>query len=336
MQNPSVSLVSVVIATYNSARFIGQALKSVLSQTYDRYEVIVVDDGSTDNTQEVLREFEAWIQYLYQENHGPSAARNAGIRLAKGDYICFLDADDQWSPNKLESQLAFLEDHSNIGLVFSDEEEISTPGTMRHSLLASSSFYSDLIDQTPLHDAFRKLLIENFIPTSTVMVRKACFATAGLFDESLRVVEDRDLWLRMAAHFEIACLPLVLGKKLEHEANISTNSELNLRSRIKVWRKMRRLYPNLTPVAIISGLMAEAYLQLGYILAAKEQRKEARQAGISSLTCAIRRTLMNGSADVPLPAYNWSLGLGLLPLTLLGWSRTRSLRRFTTSLLWKS
>ncbi len=226
MKSDPASLVSVVIPTYNSGRFIAQAIRSVLGQTYARYEVIVVDDGSTDETKDVLREFDGHSRYLYQDNRGPSAARNAGIRLARGEYICFLDADDIWAPNKLEVQLTFMEQHPDIGLVFSDEEEVSAEGDIRPSLLAQSRFYSDLVSQKPLQDAFRKLLIENCIPTSTVMVRKACFAKAGLFDESLMVVEDRDMWLRIAADFGIACLPLILGKKREHQRNISANSEL--------------------------------------------------------------------------------------------------------------
>lgn len=336
MQDSFAPLVSVIIATYNSSKFIGEAVRSVLSQTYSKYEVIVVDDGSTDETKDVLREFEGSIRYVYQTNRGPSAARNAGIRLAQGEYICFLDADDIWAPKKLELQLSFLEEHPGIGLVFSDEEDMALQGGMIHSVLAKRTFYSDLLGQTPLQDAFEKLLIENFILTSTVMVRKACFAEAGLFDESLRVVEDRDLWMRIGAHCGIGFLPLILGKRREHEANISANSELNLRSRIRVWTKAQRQFPGLASRKVISALMADAHLELGYTLAAKDQWKEARKAGIRSLAFASRRALTRRSADASLPAYNWTLGLGLLPLTFLGWSTTRSLWRFTSSLLRKS
>ena len=335
MENVPTSLVSVVIPTYNSGRFIAQAIQSVLDQSYARYEVIVIDDGSTDETKDVLREFDGRIRYLYQANRGPSAARNAGIRLARGEYICFLDADDIWTPNKLEVQLTFMEQHPDIGLVFSDEEEISAEGDICQSLLAQSRFHSDLVSQKPLQDAFRKLLIENRIPTSTVMVRKACFAKAGLFDESLRVVEDRDMWLRIAANFGIACLPLILGKKREHEGNISTNSELTLRSRIEVWKKARRQFSSVVSASIISALLAKTHLQLGYILLAKDQRKEARQIGIRSLAYAIRHTVMSGSSDKSLPPFQWRLAMGLLPLTFFRWSMMQSLWRVTKGLLRK-
>ena len=320
-------LVSVIIPTHNAGKFIAQALQTVLDQTYAQYEVTVVDDGSTDETKDILREFDGSIRYLYQDNRGPSAARNAGIRIAQGDYICFLDADDLWVPNKLESQIAFFEEHADIGLVFSDEEEISTHGTTRHSRLARSRFCSDLVGHAPVRTAFQKLLIENFIPTSTVMIRKECFAKAGLFDQTLTVVEDRDLWLRIAAHFEIACLPRVLGKKLEHERNISGNSQLNLCSRLKVWQKMRREFPHLTPRIVVKGLSAEAYLQLAYILAAKDERRQARAAAIRSLGCAIWQILPVGLDRSAIPPYDWRLAAGFLPIALLGFSAARSLRR---------
>src|SRR5882762_2853867 len=209
--------VSVIIPTYNSGRFIVQAVQSVLDQTYRQFEIIVIDDGSTDATKDILRDFDGYIRYFYQENRGPSAARNAGIEIAGGDYICFLDADDIWMPNKLAVQLAFMAQYDDIGLVFSDEEEVDLDTGLHRSILAKTGFRSDIVSQIPMQDAFKKLLIENFIPTSTVMARTTCFIKAGLFDESLRVVEDRDMWLRIAAYFTIACVPVILGKKRAHE-----------------------------------------------------------------------------------------------------------------------
>ena len=171
-------------------------------------EIIVVDDGSTDATKDILREFNGHIQYCYQENCGPSAARNTGIKIARGDYICFLDADDIWMPNKLEIQLAFMKQYDDISLVFSDTEEVDLDKGLHRSILAKMAFRSDIISQIAIQDAFTKLLIENFIPTSMVIARKQCFAKAGLFDEGLRVTEDRDMWLRIAACFKIACVAI--------------------------------------------------------------------------------------------------------------------------------
>src|SRR5262249_48650237 len=167
---------------------------------------------------------------------------------------------------------------------------------------------------------------ENFILTSTVMVRKACFVKAGLFDENLRVVEDRDMWLRIAANFEIACLPLLLGRKQDHQSNISKNGELTLWSRIKVWKNAQHQFPDLTSASLLNALLADAYLHLGYILLAKDRRKEACLASLRSLTYAVRH-VVKGSVDRSSPPYRWFLGLALPPLTMLGWPVARSLSR---------
>jgi glycosyltransferase involved in cell wall biosynthesis len=320
-------LVSVIIPTYNSEKFIVQSIHSVLAQTHQRYEIIVVDDGSTDETKDVLHEFGGRIQYVYQQNRGPSAARNTGIKIAQGEYLCFLDADDVWTPHKLEVQLAFMEQHHDIGLVFSDESGINEDGILNKSLVAKSMFHAELVSQVPIREAVRKLLIENFIPTSTVMARKNCVARVGLFDESLRVAEDRDMWSRIAADCSIGYLPLIVGQKRAHQHNISNNSELTLRSRIKIWENARHRFSNCTPSLFLNNLLADAHLQLGYILLAKNQRKEARQAGLRSLAYAVRHVAMRGTQDKSLPTYRWFHGVSLILFTFMGWPITQSLWR---------
>src|SRR5207249_11176371 len=110
-------MVSVVIATYNCRRYVGEAVESALAQSYQPIEVIVVDDGSTDGTAEELRPFKDRIRYLVQANQGPAAARNHGIRAARGEYVAFLDADDLWAPSKIEKQVAAMEKSDKIGVV---------------------------------------------------------------------------------------------------------------------------------------------------------------------------------------------------------------------------
>ena len=320
-------LISVIIPAFNSGQFIAQAVQSVLDQTYHHFEVIVIDDGSTDTTKDVLREFNGHIRYCYQENRGPSAARNTGIAMAEGEYICFLDADDIWMPNKLEVQVAFMAQHDDIGLVFSDEEEVGLDMGQHRSILAQTLFRSDIVTQTPMQNAFKKLLVENFIPTSMVMVRRTCFGKAGLFDESLRVVEDRDMWLRIAAYFKIACIPVILGKKRVHESNISKGTELTLRCRVDVWGNAHRRFPQLTPAAIMHNLMADAYLQLGYLLLTKGQRQDARRAALKSLAHASRAVFMRTSLHTFLPSYRWFLAIWLLLFTFMSWPMTQLLWR---------
>src|SRR5207247_5047091 len=119
-----------------------------------------------------------------------------------------------------------------------------------------STFYAGIVSQIPLRDAFRKLVVENFIPTSSVMVRKECLLKAGLFDEALQNAEDRDMWLRVSADSGIACLPQVLAKKRSHGTNISTRTELTLTSRVTVWDKARRQHPTLVPGSLYNCLLA--------------------------------------------------------------------------------
>ena len=336
MQKPTgnmpLPLVSVVIPTYNSAQFVGDAVKSVLEQTYSRHEIIVVDDGSTDNTKEVLQLFGERIQYIHQENRGPSAARNTGIRLAKGAYICFLDADDLWLPGKLEVQVSFMERHKDVGLVLSDHEEFDSTGVVLESFIAAKKFRSELTLPGLVEKPFSKLVAENFISTPTVIIRRECFEKAGLFDETLRSVEDRDLWLRIAANYDIACLPMVVCRRRLHGSNISFEQELSMTSRIKTLEKNRRCFPELAAPAIWHRQLGDAYCQLSYIRLEKNQRVRALQACLKSLRHGMNLVLASGSLN----AYPWLLSAGAIPSALLGWKLSRYLWRTTSSLLEKS
>ncbi len=119
------SIVSVIIPAYNAEQFISQAIQSVVEQTYQSQEIIVADDGSTDKTGDILKEFDHKVRCIYQEKQGPSAARNANIKVWQGKYICFLDADNLWTSEKMDMQLSFLASKSDIALVFSNHEEFN-------------------------------------------------------------------------------------------------------------------------------------------------------------------------------------------------------------------
>jgi len=322
-ENQSRPSVSVVIPTYNSGRFVADAITSVLEQTCPPCEIIVVDDGSTDSTEKVLRCFNGKIKYLRQANLGPSAARNAGINAAQGEYICFLDADDLWVPQKLELQVSFMEAHRDVGILVSDHEEFNSLGVTLDSFLGAKKFSSELRLTGPIHDAFMKLVIENFVSTPTVMLRKMCLDKSGLFDESLRSVEDRDLWLRIAANFKLACLPKVVCKRRLHNSNVSKEYEPSMRGRIKVLEKNRKLFSNLAPRAIWQSQLADAYCQLSYICLEKNQRAEAIKAALTSLTHALAQIFTGGS----FASYPWMLGIGAIPASLMGWRVSQRLWR---------
>jgi len=188
-ENP---LVSVIIPAYNAAEFIGETLDSVFAQTFTRYEVIVINDGSPDTEalEQVLQRYPANLRYIKQENQGAAAARNTGIRAANTECVAFLDADDTWLPEFLEKQMDFLE-RSNADFVFCDALLVGdTPLSGRTFMQVDPSRGA----VTPEN----LLSIKVSVLTSTVVSRKAPIMEVGLFDEKIRRGHDFDLWLRLA------------------------------------------------------------------------------------------------------------------------------------------
>jgi hypothetical protein len=237
-------------------------------------------------------------------------------------------------PEKLARQTAFMAAHPEIGLLLADATESHGEVVLKPSILATMRAGADAVAQVPIEEAFRKLLIENFVPTSSVMLRRLCVATTGLFDVTLQNVEDREMWLRVAAHFPIACLPQVLVRKRSHDANISARTEVALRARIRVWQRCRERFPALAPAALCNQLLATTYQELGYILLAKGEGRDARRCALASMNCAARAV----AATRSLFPYRWLLSITLLPLSFVRWRfvevlwqlRNAVLRRTTT------
>jgi glycosyltransferase involved in cell wall biosynthesis len=187
-------LVSVIIPTYNRADYLKLALKSVLEQTYKNIEVIVVDDGSMDNTAEVVADFnDPRIKYFYQKNTGlPAATRNRGLREASGEYIAFLDSDDLWLPEKLEIQVDYLRNQPDYHLAYSNAWIIDETGARKGLIMDLELFKEGKI--------FKDLVKYNFIPQLTVLMKRKVFDEIKFFNEdpALRAVEDYEYWLRVA------------------------------------------------------------------------------------------------------------------------------------------
>jgi glycosyltransferase involved in cell wall biosynthesis len=185
-------MISVIIPTYNSEKYIKEALDSVIYQTYKNIEIIVVDDGSTDQTYEILQPYidRNGIKYVYQENSGPALARNQGITNATGDFVAFLDADDIWLPHFLEKLYERLYYNNDIGFVYCDNYYVDEQKKYIENYIRETRKYSGNI--------CTNLLCEHFILTPSVLIRKKCFDVIGLFDESLRVGEDYEFFLRLA------------------------------------------------------------------------------------------------------------------------------------------
>lgn len=234
-------LVSVIIPTYNPGKYIFRSLESVLQQTYSPVEIIVVDDGSTINCETILGEYISAnkIRYVKKENGGPSSARNRGISSAKGEYICFLDDDDNWYPNKLETQLKALGE-KNCSLVLCDSDEVNFISNIK------TRHHVDLpVNKT---DAIRKIYageVTGF--TSGILVRKAVLA-AVIFDEELERREDQFFLMHCIKNFDYCCLdvPLYTRNKREAGLSVSVTPKVLLDNMFVLEKKCRWEFPFLT------------------------------------------------------------------------------------------
>lgn len=211
------NLVSVIIPTYNFAKYVCEAVDSVLKQTYKNFELILVDDGSTDNTLERLKQYGNRISYLYQENKGLASARNKGIKASCGIYIAFLDADDIWLPKKIERQIEILEKDQTVSIVgcgcyFVDDDGI----------IIGKKFGNT---ETSRNILLQDLMIRNVMTGSGsgVIVKKDCFDKVGFFDESLKSTEDRDMWARIIKYYNAAFVHEPLIKIRLRRNSLSTN-----------------------------------------------------------------------------------------------------------------
>lgn len=223
--------VSVVLPTYNRAGLLARAIDSVLGQTFKSYELIVVDDGSTDHTQHLLAAYAGRLTILRQPNRGVSTARNRGITAASGDLIALLDSDDYWLPRKLERQAAFFDDHPDALICQTEELWIRNgvrvnPGR-RHAKTGGMIFEKSL----PLC----------MVSPSAVMFRRTLLDEVGLFDESLPACEDYDLWLRITWKYPVHLIQEALTvKRGGHDDQLSRMPELDrlrIRALVKILRQ---------------------------------------------------------------------------------------------------
>lgn len=204
--------VSVVIPTYNRAHFLGQAVRSVLDQTFGDFELIVIDDGSTDKTQDALRDVgDKRVRVLARDHGGISAALNEGIRVARGVYIARLDSDDLWLPHMLASLVPVLDRCPEIGAVYAETQEIDEE---RNPL----PFGRGIPERFP-GESLRSLLYEDYTASITTVIRRSCFACVGFYDESLKTGEDWDLALRIARRYRFAYVDVVVAQARHHEGN---------------------------------------------------------------------------------------------------------------------
>jgi glycosyltransferase involved in cell wall biosynthesis len=215
-------VVSIIMPTYNRAEFISAAISSVLRQTYESFELIVIDDGSTDETAQVIRSFtDQRVLFVRQANHGRSAARNRALGMARGRYIAFLDSDDEYLPDKLSLQVAYMDRHPDIGMIYTSAQCINAAGEpldgYDYVATAQGNIYRDIAFFRPVT-----------ITLPTVMLRREVLDIVGLFDVAMERFEDTDLWRRIAKRFRIGVIESPTCRLRTHTTNIliSQNPEL--------------------------------------------------------------------------------------------------------------
>jgi glycosyltransferase involved in cell wall biosynthesis len=225
-------MISIIIPSYNREKTIGRALESVLAQTYQDWEVIVMDDGSRDQTEAVIAGYsrDQRIRYFKQANAGPVVARNNAVKYAQGELLAFLDSDDEWLPEKLEKQLAVLSQHNKPVLVIGNYIYVNEKNEQL------GEFYGV---KTVPHSGFvlKYLLADNFVLTSSVLMPRALFLEQGGFDEKLNLIigEDHEFWLRLAGNIEFYYVvePVVLYRV--HSVQLT-------KQKIKIYTSISKLY----------------------------------------------------------------------------------------------
>jgi glycosyltransferase involved in cell wall biosynthesis len=278
-------LVSVIVPSYNTAKYVPDAVRSILSQSYQNLEVHVVDDGSKDNTREVMQQFAAdpRVIYHYQENRGESGARNTGIRAAKGELIALLDADDLWMPRKLELQVPCFAAHPKVGVVYTNtvhvdanNQEIATYRTARHNGRITE-----------------KLFGENFVTGATSMFRRECF-DGELYDESLKTCADYDISLRLSVKYEFFYLDEITYRYRIWPGQVSNARNL-LRfhdDSVRMRTKFLERWPDLLPKAVVDEMWAEMYASRAITVMRLDQKRLATVGDILT-SLKIKPTRLN-------------------------------------------
>ena len=229
-----MATVDVIIPAFNAAKYLPVAIESVFSQTFDDWQILLVDDGSTDNTAEVVAPFldryGSRMTYIKQNNRGLPAARNTAIRASTSEFLALLDADDVWLPCRLSESLNVLQERPQAGLAYGLITHIDPEGRLGGTFQGNSRHAEGNIAP---HIYMRKVEL----PCPTITFRRRCLDEVGIFDETMRATEDRDLWLRIALRYEVAFVPKVLAYYRVSPNSMSTDPQRMLRAQLQFIRK---------------------------------------------------------------------------------------------------
>jgi glycosyltransferase involved in cell wall biosynthesis len=258
--NKTSPKISVIIPVFNGQNYLREAIDSVLSQTYKNYEIIVVDDGSTDETWKIIQSYGSSLLGIQKENGGVASALNCGIQHASGKYIAWLSHDDLFLPNKLERQIIFLNQFPQFKACYTDYYSIDENG--RIIIEIETPWY-------PRDQALRALFGRAYINGSTMLIERTCFDRVGWFSEKLRYTQDTEMWLRLLRHFEIGRVPEKLGKGRMHPVQGSINVEVHRTEAESMYReifekfRIAGIFPKLVAATQDPRAIARAYTWLG-------------------------------------------------------------------------
>src|SRR5215469_2782864 len=257
MNGSDTELVTVIVPTYNMAHYLPQSVPSALGQSYANIEVQIVDDGSSDDTPAVVRQWagDPRVRVHRQANSGLSAARNSGVALARGEFVALLDADDVWLPEKLALQMPLFRGRPDVGVVYSDYQKVDDDGAP--------------LPQNPSHmhrgRVSGRLLIENFVPASAAVVRHECFARCGGFDTTLRTGEDYEMWLRLSAHYQFDFVATPTMRYRIHGAQMSRDYRARYATGISVMEKFLAEHPGAADPLQVRSAWAHTYTGRGNV-----------------------------------------------------------------------
>ncbi|MGA1840851.1 MAG: glycosyltransferase [bacterium] len=282
--------VSVIIPTFNRVTYLSEAIESVLSQSYDNLELIVVDDGSFDNTRDLVHSFsDERIGYFYQKNNGIASALNLGLKKSSGDYIARLDSDDIFLPEKLKLQVKLLDHNPDLGLVYTQAYNMDDKGNALKLFLKNHT-----CPQEPLK-VLRHFL---FPPSQSIMFRRSCIDKIGYFDETMPVGEDWDFCIRMAQKYRFAYCDEPLVKIRKHPDMITSDKIKTAQSILQVMEK------HVETLSLGEGKewLAPHYHNLGRLYLHKRNYKNAREYFYGAFRLnpiQLKNLLFGGAASLP-------------------------------------
>ncbi len=324
--------VTVIIPTYNRAHYLGEAIRSVLDQSFADLELIVVDDGSTDGTDELVRAIaDRRVLYLHQSQRGISAAMNAGVDSARAKYIARLDSDDRWLPDMLATLVPVLDTRPEIGAVYAQGQAMDREGRMLTHVQGLPLRFED--------DSLRSIVYDDCTCNITVVARRECFERAGRYDETLIANEDWDMWLRVSRNYRFAFVDKVVASIRWHDGNLTGPASPHFGAVLETrTAPLDKLFRDPDLPAAVRAMRPTAYANVHLFcgqrwLTARRYRKAARELGLAlrvsdrRLTTALQILWLGLVAPIVKQSAAGRRALGALASTRRRWRAMRDARQ---------